>query len=47
MKLDNSLFSIAPKTFKPINVHLSGGKSFLMINPKIPVSTELKGIITP
>src|SRR4030067_2379069 len=47
MKFHNSFFGITPKAFKPVNVHFACGESFLVVNSKMPVSTEHKGIITP
>ena len=47
MKFHNSFFGITPKAFKPVNVNLACGNSFLVINSQMSVSTEHKGIITP
>jgi len=45
MMLNQSLFGIAPKTFKAINIDFPSRKSLGMINFQMPVSTEHERII--
>jgi len=47
MKFHDSFFSIAPKAFKPINVHFASRESFLMVDLQMSIATKHKGIITP
>jgi len=44
MKVDKSFFSIAPKTFKAIDVHPPTIKSFVVVDLEMSISTENKAI---
>jgi hypothetical protein len=45
MVFDESLFSLTPETFNTVNVDLAGGKSFFMIDFKMPVTTKHERVI--
>jgi hypothetical protein len=46
MMFDQSLFGITPETFQPVDVDFTGGENFLVVDPKMPVTTKHQGIVT-
>jgi hypothetical protein len=43
---DQSFFSITPETFQPVDINFAGGENFLVVDPKMPVTTKHQSIVT-
>jgi len=46
MMFNKPFFSIAPETFKTVDVNFTGGEDFLVVDPEMAITAEHKSIIT-
>ena len=46
VKFHQALFGITPKAFQAVNINLTAGKAFAMINTHMPIAAKHQGIIT-